>query len=65
MDLAAEVRNRDIALELLQQTGTNPDVRISSRLSAERKQAEQELAALLRRWGSREFSAKWRARLRL
>ena len=65
LDLAAEVRNRDIAVELLEQAGVRPDSRLPVRLSGERKQAEQELVRTLKRWGRRELSVKWRGRLRL
>jgi CHAD domain-containing protein len=65
LDLAAEVRNRDIAVELSEQAGVRPDSTLPLRLSQERKQTEQELVRMLKRWGRRELSAKWRGQLRL
>ena len=65
MDLAAEIRNRDITLALLREAGVNADTSLCLRITEGRKQAELRLIDSIRRWGRREFSAKWRARLRL
>ncbi len=56
MDLAGEMRNRDIAIELL-----GPGERVLAvRLRAEREHAKSNLAAALIKWRSRDFSRKWR-----
>jgi CHAD domain-containing protein len=65
MELSAEVRNRDIALHLLRQAGMPPDSAVSAALLEQKKQAQTELSRLLRRWGRRDVSRKWRSRLRL
>ena len=65
LKLAAEVRDRDIALELLAKAPGNPASQISARLARDRKQAEEELAGALARWRRREFSLKCRNRLQL
>ena len=65
MDRAAEIRNRDVALALLGEAGHTGRSQLIALLARERVQAEAELAALLKRWSRREFSAKWRARLDL
>jgi CHAD domain-containing protein len=62
---AAQVRNRDVALELLREAGLKPDSAQTQRLCRERKQAQDELEQVLSSFGRREFSAKWRARLGL
>jgi CHAD domain-containing protein len=65
MDVAAEIRNRDITLALLREAGGNTDTPLCRTLTDGRKKAEQELIDSIRSWGRREFSAKWRARLHL
>jgi len=64
MDLAAAVRDCDMALELLREAGSNGS-KLTVTLSRERKEAETRLRACLRRLGRRSFSQKWRAGLRL
>ncbi len=49
MDEAAEIRNRDIALELLASSGTPLDSPVAKRLQAGRDQAHKRLALLLAR----------------
>ena len=65
MDLASEVRNRDIALKLL--TGAPPlsDSTLAQVLSQERTEAERSLVTALERWNRRSFHKRWRSRLGL
>jgi CHAD domain-containing protein len=65
MDVAARVRDRDIALELLAESGIRARSAIVSRLDTERRQASHELGLELRRLRSRNFSRKWRSQLEL
>jgi len=65
MDMAAELRNRDITLTLLNEAGAGADTPLCRKIAEDRKEAEREFAESIRRWGRREFSAKWRRRLRL
>ena len=56
MDLAGEMRDRDIAIELL-----GPGERVlNAHLRAEREHAKSRLTAALIKWRSRDFSRKWR-----
>jgi CHAD domain-containing protein len=57
MDLAAEMRNRDIAVELL---GMDAGSAFLGSLKREREQAKQKLARELDQWRRRDFSRKWR-----
>ncbi len=65
MKLAAEVRNRDIAVELLAKASLGSRSSLVARLAEDRKLGERALAAELRRLARRDFSSKWRARLQL
>lgn len=65
MDMAAELRNRDITLTLLNEAGAGADTPLCRKIAEDRKEAEREFTESIRRWGRREFSAKWRRRLRL
>src|SRR5215471_4781145 len=49
MDAAGEVRDRDIAAELLKNAGVKPDSPVLQRLAKERRQAWDELSAQLRK----------------
>ena len=62
MQLTSEIRNRDIALEYL--TGLNASTH-QRRLERERVEYQRRFAEMVRRWSSRDFSAKWRNRLSL
>lgn len=62
--LAAEVRDRDIALALWKEAGL-PSAGVAARLARERKQAGERLVEGLRRLEERNFSRKWRRRLGL
>jgi len=59
MDLAAEMRNRDIALELIGGDGPAESV-LAASLREEREQAKRKLAKALAHWRHRDFSRKWR-----
>jgi CHAD domain-containing protein len=54
MGLAAEVRNRDIAIELI------PEPAFAATMRQEREQAKRKLARTLAQWRHRDFSRKWR-----
>lgn len=57
MDLAAEMRNRDIAIALI---GKDAGSAFLGRLRREREIAKQRLARELVQWRRRDFSRKWR-----
>ncbi len=63
MKMAGEVRDRDIARELLAHAGVAPRAAIVARLEAERGKARHELLQEIRRWKNRNFYRKWRSRL--
>jgi CHAD domain-containing protein len=65
MDLASQVRDRDIAVELLAGAPPLPDSTLAQVLSDERTEAERLLVAALERWNRRSFHKKWRSRLGL
>ena len=68
LDLAAAVRDCDMALELLREAripGGSNGSKLFVTLSREREEAETWLRACVRRLGRRSFSQKWRAGLRL
>ena len=62
MQLTSEIRNRDIAIEYLAELKATAHER---RLERERMQYQRRFAEMVRRWSSRDFSAKWRNRLSL
>ena len=65
MELSGEIRNRDIALDLIQNSGGPAESALSSGWREEKKQFQTELEHLLRRWGSRDLARRWSARLGL
>ena len=65
MEAAANVRDRDIALQLLAEAGLPARAAIATRMAAERRKASHELLLEIRRWKGRSFSRKWRSRLEL
>jgi CHAD domain-containing protein len=65
MELSGEVRNRDIALDLLKEAGWPTRSPLSARLLRERKGIHGELLALFDQWGDRDLSRKWVSRLGL
>jgi CHAD domain-containing protein len=64
MDFAGEVRDRDIALNLLAEAGLQQSD-MATALQQERDEAEQDLHAEVRRWSRRKYTAKWPQRLHL
>lgn len=64
MQLAAEARDHDIALALWKEAGL-PATGVAARLARERKQDARRLIEGLRQLEERDFSRKWRRRLRL
>ena len=64
-DLAGEVRNRDIALEILASVLNLPDEELSSPLAHERARAKRALENALQRWTRRKLFRKWRETLGL
>ena len=65
MALAGAVRDLDIALELLFQSGAPPKAPLATRLRDERRKAANRLAREIRLWSNRGFSKKWRSHLDL
>ena len=64
MNLTSEIRNRDIALDYLdKEKAKDPGLR--ARLQRDRRIHEREFTRMMRRWTSRDFSAKWRSGLSL
>ena len=63
MDLASQVRDRDIALELLAGAPPLPDSTLAQVLSQERTEAERSLVTALQHWNRRSFHKRWRSRL--
>ena len=60
---AGEVRDRDIALEMLSKAGIARRSVIVRKLETERTAAHGELVEEVRRWRDRDFASKWRSRL--
>jgi hypothetical protein len=65
MDRAGEVRNRDIALQLLTDAGVPAGAAAAGTLGRERRCAEEQLVAALKRFERRNSARTWRARLEL
>jgi CHAD domain-containing protein len=65
MDAAAKVRDRDIARELFLLAGVAGVEPICQTLAAQRRENEIELRDLLKRFETRDYSSRWRARLGL
>jgi CHAD domain-containing protein len=65
MELSGEIRNRDIALDLLRQAGLPVRSSLSARLLRERREAQSNLLASFDRWGERDLFRKWGSRLGL
>ncbi|MDX1980695.1 MAG: CHAD domain-containing protein [Bryobacteraceae bacterium] len=64
MDLAGEVRTRDIALELFDAAKVPPDSAPCVRLALEREDAIAELSAAAARWRGTDFVSRWRSMLK-
>jgi CHAD domain-containing protein len=65
MRLASEVRNRDVAIEILKKAGEIADPPLAAALSDERKLAHRTLVKSLEQWNERNRIAKWRSGLNL
>ena len=65
MELSGEIRNRDIALDLLKQAGLPTRSALKIRLLRERRDVQNKLVASIDRWGNRDLSHKWGSRLGL
>ena len=65
MDACGNVRDRDIAMELLQQAGVPPASPLLRQLDVERRAAVRDLQSELHRWRERGFSRQWRVQLEL
>ena len=60
MDLAAEMRNRDIAIELIRVEGDSTESVFAAELRQEREEAKRKLTLALVQWRRHDFSRKWR-----
>ena len=65
MDVAGQIRDRDIALEFLKKAGVKKDDPLHARINKDRKLAERALADRVKRWYRGNLSAKWRSALQL
>jgi CHAD domain-containing protein len=65
MDLAAEIRNRDVAVELIGKGAGEAESALVSNLRRERERARRKLTRALAQWRRRDFSRKWRPWLAL
>lgn len=65
MKTAAAVRDRDVAIGLLEKAGLPESSPLIRQLVAERKAASRKLAEQLRRWSRHNFSVRWREDLHL
>ena len=65
MDACGSVRDRDVAVELLEKAGVGADSPLVRQLHEERRTADGELRRELRRWKKDGFSGRWRVRLEL
>ena len=65
MDACGSVRDRDIAVELLEKAGVPADSPLVRQLHDERRTADGELRRELRRWKKGGFSRRWGVRLEL
>lgn len=65
MEAAAEVRDRDIALELCAAAALPDSSPLRGELAAQRQAAEAEMRDLLKRFEAGDYSSRWRARLGL
>ncbi len=65
MDACGSVRDRDIAIALLEKAGVAAVSPLVRRLDGERRTANLELRRELLHWKQSRFSPEWRARLEL
>ncbi len=64
MKLAADVRDQDVAIDLLRQAGAAPDSTLLVGLARRRKQAERNLTAALVALKNKDFFGKERRRMK-
>jgi CHAD domain-containing protein len=65
MQACGSVRDRDIAVGLLEAAGVSRGSTLVRRLDTERRAAESDLHQELRRWTKPGFRRQWRARLEI
>jgi CHAD domain-containing protein len=65
MDAAGAVRDRDIAIAMLAESGVPPRAAVVVRLSAERRKQQDAFLAEVRHWRGRRLTRKWRRKLEL
>jgi CHAD domain-containing protein len=65
MDACGSVRDRDIAIELLEKAGVPAASPLVRQLDRERRAADEEMRRELRRWKARGSWRHWRAQLEL
>ena len=65
MEVAGLVRDLDVTLDLLRQSGTPTGAPLAAALRSRRAKAEARLEREIHQWTSRGFSRKWRSRLNL
>jgi hypothetical protein len=65
MDACGSVRDRDIAIELLEKAGVAATSPLVRQLDEERRAADGELRRELRRWKKDGLSRRWSVRLEL
>jgi CHAD domain-containing protein len=65
MDYAAEVRDRDIAVELLEEAGVAQRALVLARLRKERAASAQALTESLAKWRERKAARQWKEALEL
>ena len=65
MEAAGEVRDLDIAMELVAATGVDHKAALSYRMAEARRQARRNLVNEVQLWKARGFSKKWRTTLGL
>ena len=65
MDPAGAIRDIDITLELLAQTGRRAQRAVITALKEERRRVNRELLQEVRRWRDQNLFRKWRTRLGL
>jgi CHAD domain-containing protein len=65
MEFAGAVRDRDVALELLEKAGGSKRARLTAAWQIERRQFEIDLRAELESWQARKFARQWRKELEL
>jgi len=63
MQIAGDIRNRDIALDLLHKSHLPADPTLEGRWREEARRSHGELVRVLGRWGRRDLSRRWGSRL--